>query len=310
MLAKKELAIEACNLTVSYGNFKALDCVDLHIEAGEIVGILGPNGAGKSTFLKLCEGDSHIGSGRLSGFGHDLAVEKGIMKSKISMVLQRPKFSAYATVREIIALFSTLIQPRVNPDELATHLGLDIKLDSKIAKLSGGQRQRLGVLIGLMWGSELILLDEPTSELDPQARRLVWELIRIIADTANSSVLMSTHQMEEAETVCDRVYILDHGKVIASGTPDQIIMEHCEEYNIYFTVNVDDQKQSSQFMPDFLGKRHGLLYKWQKKIISIKDGHDMIFSLLNQNQFTVYDMGIQRSNLEDVFLKLTGSRIV
>jgi len=310
MHTKIELAIEATNLTVSYGEFKALDGVDLHIEPGEIVGILGPNGAGKSTFLRLCEGDITVEGGRISGFGHDLSVEKHIMKNKISLVLQRPKFSSYATVKEIINLFSTLIKPKIDPNQLSRHLGLDIKLDTRISTLSGGQRQRLGVLVGLIWGSKLILLDEPTSELDPQARRIVWELIKTIAKTANSSILMSTHQMEEAETICDRVYILDHGKVIASGTPSQIIMEHCEEFNIYCTVKADDQEQSSKILPGFAGKQHGLLFKWERKIDSVEEGHEIMSALLKQKNFMIFDVGIQRSNLEDVFLKITGSPII
>ena len=309
MLTKKELAIEAINLTVSYGDFKALDGVDLHIEPGEIVGILGPNGAGKSTFLRLCEGDVSVDGGRISGFGYDLSIDKQAMKNQISLVLQRPKFSSYATVKEIINLFSTLIKPKIDPQKLSQHLGLDIKLNARVSTLSGGQRQRLGVLVGLIWGSKLILLDEPTSELDPQARRIVWELIKTIAKTARSSILMSTHQMEEAETLCDRVYILDHGKVIASGTPSQIIMEHCEEFNVYCTVNAEDLKISSEILPEFTGKQHGLLYKWERKINSIEEGHEVMSTLLNQKNFKVYDVGIQRSNLEDVFLKITGSPI-
>jgi len=301
--------VEITNLTKSYDDFIVLDEVNLHVEKGEIVGVLGPNGAGKSTLLRMCEGRDKYDSGRIECFGHDISIDKDIVKGNLGLVLQRPSFSSYSTVSEVIELFASINKPRVNPDSLSRKLGLEEKADVRIAKLSGGQRQRLGVLIGLMWGAGLLLLDEPTSELDPQARRLVWDLIRIIAHEHNSSVLMTTHQMEEAESLCDRVYIIDNGKIVEHGTPSQIIMKHCDDVIVTFSIIDDEQSRNSGLLDECEYLQHGHVLKCRKSVESLQDGRRMMKELLDMANLEILDIGIKRSNLEDVFIQLTGSKL-
>jgi len=304
------MSLEISNLTKSYGNFIALDKVNLYVKAGEIVGILGPNGAGKSTLLRLCEGIEGFDEGRISFTDKDISIEKDLVKGNIGLVLQRPTFSSYSSVKEVISFFSNIKDPKFETTALARALELDIKFDSRIGKLSGGQRQRLAILIGLMWGPSLILLDEPTSELDPHGRRVVWDLIAKIAKESNSAVLISTHQMEEAELLCDRVYILDAGKVIASGTPAQIIYEHCKNITLNVSVNQDALYHLQEKIGEVDYSLHGEILRCSKNIDSIKVGKSFMKEVLNQIEFEVLDLALNRANLEDVFLHLTGEPLM
>lgn len=303
------MCLEVANATRRYGDFVALDGVDLNVRVGEIVGILGPNGAGKSTLIRACEGLEPIDQGRVSLLGRDIAIERNAVKGRIGLVLQRPKFSGYATVRETIALFRAFRIGSVAADRLTDLLGLTAKLDVRISKLSGGERQRLAVLVGLMGGHELILLDEPTSELDPQARRVVWQLISAVARQHNSAVLMTTHQMEEAEVLCDRVYIIDHGRIIASGNPAQIIVENCEDMVVTVTVYDEVLDAIKSAYPDLDIARHGRLFKCQRSVGSVQEGQQLMRELLGCFGAAVLDVGLQRPNLEDVFIKLTGAHL-
>jgi ABC-2 type transport system ATP-binding protein len=301
--------LEVVNVSRSYGHFQALDGVDIHVGAGEIVGILGPNGAGKSTLIRACEGLEPIDQGRILILGEDLAVDRDAVKGRIGLVLQRPKFSGYATVRETIGLFRSFKPDGIPPDRMIEVLGLVPKLDVKIAKLSGGERQRLAVLIGLMGSHDLILLDEPTSELDPQARRVVWQLISTVARQRKSAVLMTTHQMEEAEFLCDRVYIIDHGKIIASGNPAQVIVENCETMSVEFMISDDVVEDLSSVYADLQITRHGQFLRCRKEVDTVAQGQVIMRDLLERFGTDVLEVGLQRPNLEDVFIKLTGAHL-
>lgn len=301
--------LDVVNVSRAYGDFQALDGVDIHVDAGEIVGILGPNGAGKSTLVRACEGLEKIDQGRILVLGEDIAVDRNAIKGRIGLVLQRPKFSGYATVRETISLFRSFKPEGISPDRMVEALGLVPKLDVKIAKLSGGERQRLAVLIGLMGSHELILLDEPTSELDPQARRIVWQLISAVARQRKSAVLMTTHQMEEAEFLCDRVYIIDHGKIIASGNPAQVIVENCDTLSVEFMISDDMAGDLSSTYPDLRIARHGQFLKCRKEVETVEQGQTLMRHLLERFGAHILEVGLQRPNLEDVFIKLTGAHL-
>lgn len=305
----RTLCLEVTNATRRYGDFVALDGVDVNVRAGEIVGILGPNGAGKSTLIRACEGLESIDQGRVLLLGRDIAIERDAVKGRIGLVLQRPRFSGYATVRETIELFRSFYKGSIAPDRLTETLGLNPKLDLRISKLSGGERQRLAVLVGLMGGHELILLDEPTSELDPQARRVVWQLISMVAREHNSAVLMTTHQMEEAEVLCDRIYIIDHGRIITSGPPAQVIVENCDEIAVTLTLRDEALEAVRAAYPDLAITRHGHLLKCQKSTISVQEGQRLMRELLDRFGDAVLDVGLQRPNLEDVFITLTGAHL-
>jgi ABC-2 type transport system ATP-binding protein len=301
--------LEVNNATRSYGDFTALDGVDIMVKPGEIVGILGPNGAGKSTLIRACEGLEKIDQGRILLMGKDIAVERDALKGRIGVVLQRPRFSGYATVRETIQLFRAFRPGGSDPAPLTEALGLASKLDIRISKLSGGERQRLAVLIGLMGRHDLVLLDEPTSELDPQARRVVWQLISQAARQQGSAILMTTHQMEEAEVLCDRVYIIDHGRIIASGNPAQVIIDNCEEMAVMVTVHAEVLDAVTAAYPAISSTRHGQFVKCHMKVATVAEGQALMRTLLDRFGASVLDVGLQRSNLEDVFIKLTGAHL-
>lgn len=301
--------LEVTNASRSYGDFVALDGVDLMVRRGEIVGILGPNGAGKSTLIRACEGLEPIDQGRISLLGKDIAIERDALKGRIGVVLQRPKFSGYATVRETIDLFRSFRACGAEPEHLIDALGLTSKLDVRISKLSGGERQRVAVLVGLMGRHELILLDEPTSELDPQARRVVWQLVSQVARQHNSAVLMTTHQMEEAEVLCDRVYVIDHGRIIAAGNPAQVIFDNCEEMAVVVTIQSAAMEALMSAYEGIATTRHGQFVKCHKKVATVEEGQQLMRELLDRYGAAVVDVGLQRSNLEDVFIKLTGAHL-
>jgi ABC-2 type transport system ATP-binding protein len=302
-------AIEAANVSRRFGDFRALDGVEIHVSAGEVVGILGPNGAGKSTFLRACEGLERVDGGRILALGSDLAVERGALKGKIGLVLQRPKFSGYATVRETVSLFSSFSPPKIPSERGVEVLGLTAKLDTRIGKLSGGERQRLGVLLGLMSGNEIILLDEPTSELDPQARRVVWRMISTVAREHGSAILMTTHQMEEAELLCDRIYIIDHGRIIASGTPSEVILENCDTMAVVFMVRESALERSTLDLTGSEMSRHGQFSRGSKRVSSVEEGQRLMRALFDSFGPDVVEVGLKRPNLEDVFIELTGAHL-
>lgn len=306
---EKARLLEATNVSKSFGDFPALDGVSIHVESGEIVGILGPNGAGKSTLLRACEGLERPDTGRIVALGRDLTVEPGAIKGHIGLVLQRPRFSGYATIRETVTLFSSFASPRISPEKMVEALGLTSKLDTRIAKLSGGERQRLGVLIGLMAGHEIVLLDEPTSELDPQARRVVWRMIAAIARDHGSAVLMTTHQMEEAELLCDRIYIIDHGRIIAEGTPSQVILENCDTMSVAFTVRERSVERSGYELDPAETSRHGQFLKSRKRVTSIETGQALMRDLIERFGADLVEVALKRPNLEDVFIELTGAQL-
>lgn len=306
---EKQKTLEITNVSKSFGDFQVLDAIDLHVSAGEIVGILGPNGAGKSTLLRACEGLEKVDEGRIQISGADLTIDRGAVKGRIGLVLQRPKFSSYATVCETIDLFKSFHPISIPVDYLTDVLGMTSKLDTRIAKLSGGERQRLGVLVGLMGGQELTLLDEPTSELDPQARRVVWQLISEKARRHNAAILMTTHQMEEAEVLCDRIYIVNHGRIISSGSPAQIIMENCDTMTLTFMVREDVFKDLG-LASDGLGiSRHGQFLKCRKEVASSEEGQALMHDFLRRFGPNILEVALQRPNLEDVFIKLTGTHL-
>jgi ABC-2 type transport system ATP-binding protein len=239
--------------------------------------------------------------------GRDITVERDAAKGHVGLVLQRPRFSGYATVRETVQLFASFRAAGENADRYVELLGLTPKLDVRIAKLSGGERQRLAVAIGLMGEHEILLLDEPTSELDPQARRVVWQLVSMVARQRNCAVLMTTHQMEEAEVLCDRVYVIDHGRIIASGNPAQVIVENCDSMAVCFMVRADAIGMLRARFPAVEPTCHGQYFKASKQVRTVQEGQQVMRELLEIFGDGMLEVGLQRPNLEDVFIRLTGA---
>ena len=212
------------NLVKNYGQFEAVKSVSFNVEEGEIFGLLGPNGAGKSTTLEIIETLRPKTSGKVFVNGFDLDTEPGEIKKIIGVQLQTSGFYPGLNLLELIKLFSGLYNRDVNALELLKKVNLVDKAKNKSKELSGGQKQRFSIATTLINDPKIIFLDEPTTGLDPQARRNLWDLIREIR-AAGTTVILTTHYMDEAEQLCDRIAIMDEGKIIKLDTPDKMIDE-------------------------------------------------------------------------------------
>ena len=216
--------IKVENLVKNYGQFEAVKSISFNVEKGEIFGLLGPNGAGKSTTLEIIETLRPKSSGKVWVNGFNLDEEPGEIKKIIGVQLQASGFYPGLNLLELIKLFSGLYNREVNALELLKKVNLVDKAKNKSKELSGGQKQRFSIATTLINNPKIIFLDEPTTGLDPQARRNLWDLIREIR-AAGTTVILTTHYMDEAEQLCDRIAIMDEGKIIKLDTPDKMIDE-------------------------------------------------------------------------------------
>jgi ABC-2 type transport system ATP-binding protein len=202
--------------------------VSLAIERGEIFGILGPNGAGKTTTLEMIEGLTDIDSGEAFVDGISVSQQPNKVKELIGVQLQANEYFDHLTLADLIRLFSSLFRRDENPRELLARVNLEEKADAKPATLSGGQKQRFSIASALVNEPKVLFLDEPTTGLDPQAKRNLWKLVENL-NASGMTIVLTTHNMEEAEHLCNRIAIMDTGKVIAEGTPQDLIMQHAPE---------------------------------------------------------------------------------
>ncbi len=223
--------LDVSNLTVTYGATKAVDGVSLQIMRGEIFGLLGPNGAGKTSTLSAIEGLVKPQSGTVMLDGIDIRRHPSQAKAKLGVQLQATSFQSQLTIRQIVSLYAGLYGVRLSADEIAEGLreiGLESDASKPFKQLSGGQQQRLSLYVAVLHGPALLLLDEPTSGLDPQSRRQLWGRIETLRQRGGS-ILLTTHSMEEAEAVCDRVAIIDHGTLLTAETPKNLIAKHKDD---------------------------------------------------------------------------------
>ncbi len=234
-------AIRCSNLVKRYEGKPPVDAVrglDLLVEQGEWFGLLGPNGAGKTTTIEILEGLLPATSGEVEVLGLRWGQNDDSIKQQIGISLQETRLSEKLTIRETVTLFRSLYRSGLTPAEVIGHVSLDEKADSRVGKLSGGQKQRLAVACALVGDPQLLFLDEPTTGLDPASRRQLWEIIRGFRQQGRT-ILLTTHYMDEAERLCDRIAIVDHGKLIALGTPDELIASLGGEHIIEFTVDTN-----------------------------------------------------------------------
>ena len=209
-------------------HFLAVNGVSLAIDAGEVFGILGPNGAGKTTTLEMIEGLTDIDSGEAFVDSINVSKNPNKVKEQIGVQLQANEYFDHLTLSDLLTLFSRLFQRDENPNDLLARVDLEEKAEAKPATLSGGQKQRFSIASALVNDPKVLFLDEPTTGLDPQAKRNIWKLVEDL-NSAGMTIVLTTHNMEEAEHLCSRIAIMDHGKVIAEGTPQNLIMEHAPE---------------------------------------------------------------------------------
>jgi len=301
-----EVIVKIEDLFKSYGKIKAADGVSFEVFKGEIFGLVGPNGAGKTTTIECIEGLRKPDSGNLKVMGLDPLASGRVLRDSIGIQLQESELPGRMKVWEAIDLFSSFYSRPLKHDSLLEDLGLDGKKGAYFSRLSGGQKQRLFIALSLINDPELVFLDELTTGLDPQARRATWELITAI-NKKGKTIFLTTHYMEEAERLCDRVAIMDHGKIIAMDTPQNLIRSIKIENKLIFSVAGD-------FQPDVLNEIKSI-NKYEKlgdKIIVYGQDNKMVRDTVNflvKNNIDFYDLKTEQAMLEDVFLTLTGKEI-
>src|SRR5207244_3564622 len=236
-IERMSAAIECRDLRKTYdGKVEAVRGLNLEIETGECFGLLGPNGAGKTTTIEILEGLLEPTSGKVTILGHDWQTNARELREWLGISLQETRLSEKLTVRETIELFSSFYREPRSSDDVLADLQLNEKADAWVGKLSGGQRQRLAVATALVGNPKILFLDEPTTGLDPQSRRQLWDIVRRF-QSAGGTVLLTTHYMDEAERLCDRLAIIDHGQVIAEGTPADLIERLGGHHVVEFAVS-------------------------------------------------------------------------
>ncbi len=303
-----ENVIQVDNLSKSYGNVNAVNDMSFCVKKGEIFGFLGPNGAGKTTTLSILEGLRKLDRGRVRVLGMDVNENAKLIKSQIGVQLQSTSLLPDFTVFEQVQLFSRLYGCRLNHHEimaLLEQVGLDNKAKALPDNLSGGQKQRLALVLALVNEPKIVFLDEPTTGLDPQSRRVLWDLIRELHDQSKT-VVLTTHYMEEAEALCQRVGIVDHGRLVALDTPDNLITNLAGVSSI--TTSAYLPLDEFQLSPAVIHVQHD----GNKLSIQTHDVAATLRAILNVAQkhcVSLNDLHIQQPSLEDVFLTLTGNRI-
>lgn len=302
-----QTAVHVGDLRKRYGDVRAVDGVTFSIAHGEVFGLLGPNGAGKTTTVECILGMREPDSGTITVLGSERGARSREVRARIGAQLQTTGLQPELTVREQVQLFASLF-PNPHPvEDMIARVGLQEKAKVRSEKLSGGQRQRLAVAVALVNDPDLAILDEPTTGLDPQARRGLWEVVGGLQG-AGKAVLLTTHYMEEAEQLCDRVAVMDYGRIIALDRPQALIDEHFEATAIEFVALGEPPRQRLAALPSVTQAlfEDGHLTLYSTDVPRTLAG---LFELSRAGSLSFQDVTVRQATLEDVFLKLTGRRI-
>jgi ABC-2 type transport system ATP-binding protein len=296
--------IRVRGLVKRYGDVHAVDGIDFDVAPGEVFGLLGPNGAGKTTTVEILEGLRSPDGGEAFVLGVDVAKGAEPIKPRIGVSLQTAALYPKLTVVELIDLFRSFYPHSRPTNELIEALELGERRHAQTRELSGGQRQRLAVALALVNDPELVFLDEPTTGLDPAARRSLWDLIRGLK-AAGRSVLLTTHYMEEAEVLCDRLAIMDHGHILVMGTVKELIAARFRERAVRFD-HVDGLAEAElAALPAVSSVKHdGEVVLLYTRDVAATIG--ALLELADARGVELQDLGVHRATLEDVFLDLTG----
>jgi ABC-2 type transport system ATP-binding protein len=299
--------ITCTNLRKHYPDVKAVDGIDLEVDRGECFGLLGPNGAGKTTTIEILEGLNTADSGEVRILGMTWDRDERELRERIGVSLQETQLSEKVTVYETVRLFRSFYRNGPDPDDLLRSLSLDEKRNARVGKLSGGQKQRLAVACALVGDPDILFLDEPTTGLDPQSRIQLWEVVAGFRKRGGT-VLLTTHYMEEAERLCDRVAIVDHGKRIALGTPQELIAK-LEATNIIEFAS-DPAMEESDFA--LIGGFHGATKRgdrWQLRVDSLAVAVPQLITAVDARGGKLQTLMTHAATLEDLFVALTGREL-
>jgi len=295
--------IDVHNLNKRYGQLIAVDNLSFSVEEGEIFGMVGPNGAGKTTTIECIEGLRSADSGEIRLLGMDPVRAHHDVVKQIGIQLQESGLPARIRVNESLALFASFYERSADPARLLDILGLTEKRNSPFSKLSGGQKQRLFIALSLINNPKVVFFDELTTGLDPQARRAMWDLVREIRDRG-VTVFLTTHFMDEAEQLCDRVLIIDHGKLVALDTPEALIQSLGMDKRLIFTLPENAIIDGLKGVPGVERiERSGarmIVYGSGDRFTS------NVITRLEEQKIDFLDLRTQQPDLEDVFLSLTG----
>ncbi len=299
-------AIEVNDLRKFYGSVRAVDGITFHVLEGEIFGMVGPNGAGKTTTIECIEGLRRPDGGGATVLGMDPQRDGYELRERIGVQLQEASLPNRIKVWEALDLFAAFYRRSVDWPPLLEQLGLAEKRNGSFAKLSGGQKQRLFIALALLNDPDLVFLDELTTGLDPQARRAMWDLVRSIRERGKT-VFLTTHFMEEAERLCDRVAIMDQGRIVALDTPENLIDSLGVENRVVFSVNGRFDEESLRAVPSVtrverVGERV-VVYGQEDGLVS------GVVSGLEAGGIRFRNLRTEQPTLEDVFLALTGRRM-
>lgn len=299
--------IQVYGVRKAYGRTLAVDEVSFEVNQGEIFGLIGPNGAGKTTTMECIEGIRRPDLGSISVLGLDPFRDVYKLQDRIGVQLQQAQLQKRIKVWEAVDLWASLYQKKpADAERLLEQLGLTDKRDAWFMNLSGGQKQRLFIALALINDPELVFLDELTTGLDPQARRAIWDLVRGIRERGKT-VFLTTHLMEEAERLCDRVAIIEHGRIIDIDTPERLVVRHCPERTVVLATEDPCAEERFHAIPGVEAvSRAGSRFTIRG---SGDDFVTEVIRCLSENHIRVTDFRTILPNLEDVFLKLTGHSI-
>ena len=305
--SRMDAAVTCTSLKKYYPDVKAVDGIDLSVARGECFGLLGPNGAGKTTTIEILEGLNTPDSGEVHILGLSWRESEREIRERIGISLQETQLSEKLTVYETLRLFRSFYRNGRSPDELLRALSLDEKRNSRVGKLSGGQKQRLAVASALVGDPDILFLDEPTTGLDPQSRLQLWDVVAGYR-ARGGTVLLTTHYMEEAERLCDRIAIVDHGKRIALGTPKELIARLEAPNVIEFTSEPAIDGSILDGLPGFHGAaRRG--NGWLVKVDSLADTVPRLIATVESRGARLITLTTHAATLEDLFVSLTGREL-
>jgi ABC-2 type transport system ATP-binding protein len=307
---KATTSLRVRNLRKAYKDVVAVDGLDLEVRAGECFGLLGPNGAGKTTTIEICEGLTEPDSGDVELLGMRWKTDGEELRQRLGIQLQDTQLSEKLTVHETVRLFRSFYKQGPSTDEVTALVQLDEKKNSRVGDLSGGQKQRLAMACALVGDPDLLFLDEPTTGLDPQARRQLWELVEEFKN-AGRTIVLTTHYMDEAERLCERVAIMDHGKQIALGSPRELILSIGAEHVVEFSAGTANHLLDISTLKRIEGVRevradNGTV---QLQVTELHRAVPMLLDELKRQDMPLTELRTHSATLEDVFVALTGRHL-
>ncbi|MGH7710037.1 MAG: ATP-binding cassette domain-containing protein [Gemmatimonadaceae bacterium] len=306
MSAAHSVALSVRALRKTYGSVVAVDGLDLEIRSGECFGLLGPNGAGKTTTIEICEGLLAPDSGEVTVLGQSWTSDRRELRERLGVQLQETQFAEKLTVRETVRLFRSFYAAGHSADEVVSLVQLDEKRNARVNTLSGGQKQRLSIACALVGDPDLLFLDEPTTGLDPQSRRQLWDIVDRFR-RGGGTTLITTHYMDEAERLCDRVAIVDHGRIIALGTPRELIQSLGAEQMVEFALR-DGAEPSVDALGALLGVRgvRSAGGTWTLEVAAAHEALPALLGYLDRSALGLTELRTHSPTLDDVFVSLTG----